>query len=333
MIKEFAFQWHITDLCNLRCKHCYQENFSKERDLSPDILRIILSDIENTLKSLDFDSLSINITGGEPLISPLFYPLLEVMEESKLINTVNIITNGIFLKNHFDKIIKFKKINEIKVSLEGATERTNDYIRGKGNFKIVLENINYIREKFPEFKNLVLMLTLAKYNYKEVKDIYYLAKSLDIKGIILERFIPLGEGKNIKDMTLGNLEWYEVVSQIADLEKVSIRDLLPYKAFYVDFAENTTYGALCNIGDESMALMPNGDVYPCRRLPIIIGNLLHERFIDVYYKLKKFREEITKDKLKGICHLCPIEDCIGCRALAYALTGDLYEEDFQCWKI
>ena len=25
---EFYFQWHITDACNLRCKHCYHESYS-----------------------------------------------------------------------------------------------------------------------------------------------------------------------------------------------------------------------------------------------------------------------------------------------------------------
>lgn len=34
--KKFVFQWHITHRCNLRCKHCYQEDYSE--DLEPDNL-------------------------------------------------------------------------------------------------------------------------------------------------------------------------------------------------------------------------------------------------------------------------------------------------------
>lgn len=26
--KEFYFQWHFLNKCNLRCKHCYQEGYT-----------------------------------------------------------------------------------------------------------------------------------------------------------------------------------------------------------------------------------------------------------------------------------------------------------------
>ena len=26
LVREFVLQWHIGDACNLKCKHCYQEN-------------------------------------------------------------------------------------------------------------------------------------------------------------------------------------------------------------------------------------------------------------------------------------------------------------------
>jgi hypothetical protein len=32
-------------------------------------------------------------------------------------------------------------------------------------------------------------------------------------------------------------------------------------------------GAFCDLGPSSMALMPDGTVYPCRRVPIAVGKL------------------------------------------------------------
>ncbi|MDP2968527.1 MAG: hypothetical protein Q8P64_04890, partial [Deltaproteobacteria bacterium] len=29
MKDTFHIQWHITNLCNLRCQHCYQDDFSR----------------------------------------------------------------------------------------------------------------------------------------------------------------------------------------------------------------------------------------------------------------------------------------------------------------
>ncbi|HRU32441.1 MAG TPA: radical SAM/SPASM domain-containing protein, partial [bacterium] len=75
MVKDFSFQWHITDLCNLRCRHCYQDRFDKERELPVEDCERIISDMVTSLEVSGYESLSINITGGEPLISPLLYPI------------------------------------------------------------------------------------------------------------------------------------------------------------------------------------------------------------------------------------------------------------------
>ncbi|PNV78865.1 radical SAM protein [Dictyoglomus turgidum] len=323
MGKEFSFQWHITDFCNLRCKHCYQDIFDRSRELTYDRLIHIIQDISGFLKEQGFERLSINITGGEPLIYPYINPILKALDEIDIIDEINIITNGIIMP---DIVLKgrYERLKYLKVSLEGAREETNDLIRGRGIFKRVignLKNTNY---------NFLLMFTLAKYNYRELDDMYRLSQNLGAKGFILERFIPLGEGSKIKDMVLNSKDWYQVVDRVATWADLTVEDLLPYKAFYIDFEENRILGALCNLG-ESCAVMPNGDVYPCRRFPLVLGNLSQESFSKIYPKILDFRANFTKGKLKGKCFLCAMEDCIGCRALSFSLFSDSFAEDYQCW--
>lgn len=323
MGKEFSFQWHITDFCNLRCKHCYQDIFDRSRELTYDRLIHIVQDISRFLKEQGFESLSINITGGEPLIYPYLNPLLRALNGINIINEVNIITNGIILP---DKVIKekYEKLKYLKFSLEGAREETNDLIRGNGSFKKVINNLKNTNHNF------LLMFTLAKYNYRELDDMYRISQKLGAKGFILERFIPLGEGAKIKDMVLNSKEWYEVVDRVATWADLTAEDLLPYKAFYIDFEENRILGAFCNLG-ESCAVMPNGDVYPCRRFPLVLGNLGQESFSKIYPKILDFKANFTKDKLKGKCSLCFVDDCMGCRALSFSLFSDSFAEDYQCW--
>jgi radical SAM protein with 4Fe4S-binding SPASM domain len=325
MGKEFSFQWHLTDLCNLRCKHCYQDNYDNRKDKSFDDIKKILYNLVNYFEDQNFETVSINLTGGEPFLFPHLIPLLEEIEKVQVIKDVNIITNGINLKD-INQLNRFKKLKYLKVSLEGAREKTNDFIRGEGVFKRVINNLGNISYPF------LLMFTLAKYNYKELDLMYRLAEQVGAKGFILERFIPLGEGNKIKEMVLSYKEWYEVVERVSFWIDGEVEDLLPYKAFYIDFEENTIWGALCNLG-ESCAIMPNGDIYPCRRFPLILGNALYDDFSIIYEKIVKFRENFSKDKLKGKCYLCPEPDCIGCRALSYSLFGDIYAEDIQCWKL
>ena len=46
-------------------------------------------------------------------------------------------------------------------------------------------------------------------------------------------------------------------------------------------------------------VMPNGDVLPCRRLPIVVGNLMEQTLFEIYYSselLWRLRDrcEVTK---------------------------------------
>ena len=64
-----VLQWHITHRCNLRCRHCYQEDFRSE--MGREELLDVLDKYERFLKERSLAG-HINLTGGEPLASPYF---------------------------------------------------------------------------------------------------------------------------------------------------------------------------------------------------------------------------------------------------------------------
>jgi radical SAM protein with 4Fe4S-binding SPASM domain len=114
-----------------------------------------------------------------------------------------------------------------------------------------------------------------------------------------------------------------------DGEKLS---LIPYQAFQVSFngEEPELLGAPCVIGEDGICVMPNGDVLPCRRFPISLGNLLTDSLKTIWEKSELLEQLRGKESLKGKCGRCKIEDCRGCRSLALALTGDYLSEDPHC---
>jgi sulfatase maturation enzyme AslB (radical SAM superfamily) len=65
--KWLLLQWHITDLCNLRCLHCYQPEYA-DKDITSAQQLSILTQYVKLLKKWNIKG-HINITGGEPLIS------------------------------------------------------------------------------------------------------------------------------------------------------------------------------------------------------------------------------------------------------------------------
>ncbi|MEO0106565.1 MAG: radical SAM protein [candidate division WOR-3 bacterium] len=327
--KFFGFQWHITNYCNLRCRHCYQSDFTRKDDLP---LKVIIDIIDKLSDSLKDSKILVNLTGGEPLLFKGLYNILDSFEKKENIETVNVITNGLFLDHKtIERLNSYKKIKELKVSLEAGESRLNDSIRGTGIFERVLKNINCALEKFK--KEIILMFTLGSYNYRGLKEMLKLGAKLKVNGVIIERFVPWGRGLEIKNEFLKPEEWRRVIKIIIEFTDLGLspEELLPYKAFHIYFnSEREVKGALCNLGDESMALMPNGDVYPCRRLPTKIGNILKDDFGEILLRLQIFKEILDRN-LKGKCKECRMKICLGCRALAYALTGDFYAEDPQCF--
>ena len=63
---EFYFQWHITDLCNLRCKHCYHEHYSQKGLDTDNLIKIGAHLCDASKKWGKIGSFS--ITGGEPFM-------------------------------------------------------------------------------------------------------------------------------------------------------------------------------------------------------------------------------------------------------------------------
>jgi len=327
-MKPFGFQWHITNYCNLRCKHCYQNEFTKKEDLDTETTKLIIKKIADALKDR---KLSINITGGEPVLREDIFEILEYISLFNNIKELYIITNAIPLdKNRINKLKKLSKLKALKISLEGSHPEINDSLRGKATFKKVLQNIELLKKSSMD---IILMFTLGSYNYHDLVQMLQFSKSSEAAAVIIERFVPLGQGQALKDCYLKRNEWLDVIKWVISYYglDVSPHDLLPYKAFWIELKnEKEVKGALCNLGDESMALMPNGDIYPCRRLPTKIGNILKDDFNEILLRLKILRESFDKN-LKGRCHDCVIPGCIGCRANAYSLTDDFYAEDQQCF--
>lgn len=124
----------LTNVCNLRCKHCYEWNENgyhhnmsddeKNKSLDFSIVKKCLDETKSK-KSMVY------LWGGEPFLYPEIKPLLErLCEENR---TVAICTNSIKIPEYIDTLCKFSDKLELLLALEGDKE-SNDELRGKGNY-------------------------------------------------------------------------------------------------------------------------------------------------------------------------------------------------------
>ena len=91
----------------------------------------------------------------------------------------------------------------------------------------------------------------------------------------------------------------------------------------------TTKGCLAGTG--VCFLSHEGEVFPCGYLPALAGDLRKQSFADVWNDSQVFHDLRDDDNLKGKCGCCEFRHvCMGCRARAYAATGDFLAEEPFC---
>jgi radical SAM protein with 4Fe4S-binding SPASM domain len=87
----------------------------------------------------------------------------------------------------------------------------------------------------------------------------------------------------------------------------------------------------CLAGTGVCFISHEGEVFPCGYLPAIAGDLRKQSFAEIWNDSSVFGQLRDDDNLKGKCGCCEFRHvCMGCRARAYAATGDFLAEEPFC---
>ncbi len=87
----------------------------------------------------------------------------------------------------------------------------------------------------------------------------------------------------------------------------------------------------CLAGSGVCFISHQGEVYPCGYLPVMAGDLKHQSFAEIWERSPIFQELRDTANLKGKCGCCEFRNvCMGCRARAFAATGDYLDEEPFC---
>jgi len=87
----------------------------------------------------------------------------------------------------------------------------------------------------------------------------------------------------------------------------------------------------CLAGTAVCFISNQGEVYPCGYLPALAGDLKRQRFADIWENSYVFNQLRDVNNLTGKCGCCEFKNvCMGCRARAYAATGDYLSEEPFC---
>ncbi|MBN1848689.1 MAG: radical SAM protein [Deltaproteobacteria bacterium] len=335
--RQMVLQWHITERCNWRCLHCYQEHYSDDELDFENLLDIkeqfvTLLDLMNQIKSPLKVSGHINISGGEPFIRQDFMDLLGVFKEDKGKYSFGILTNGSFIDSTVAKRLKQVGPAFVQVSMEGGAI-TNDKIRGSG---ATTKTISAIKNLKQEGIPSVISFTAHRGNFLEFPAVAGLGRDLGVAQVWSDRLIPEGSGAGLSEQLLSPDETKRFFELMYAVRKESLKsfcrtEISMHRALQFLVGGGRPYR--CAAGNYLVTVLPNGDVYPCRRMPIHVGNLQETPLVELYTSSEVFRALRNKDNISDEC-----KDCIywqkcrgGLRCLSYALTGNPFNADPGCW--
>lgn len=327
--KVFRVQWHVTERCNLKCIHCYQDKLCIKDELSLEETKKGLDMLKKTVEKWGMEC-EVSITGGEPFLRKDWFEICKYIEEKGFY--LSILSNGTLLGPDIIKKLKqLKSIRYIQISLDGGNKETHEFIRGKGNFDKAIESIKLLKKN--GFK-VATKFTVHKRNLSNLKEYLDLTKSLNVDFVSVARYIPWGNGKDILDYFLNKEEIkgvYELVLSYAEKNKGKIEYDVRRPLWILLKKEGNNVGGRCTAGLMGLTILPNGDILPCRPMGIVLGNILKNTFFEVWYLsdiLWKIRN--YKDWKCGKCE--NNFTCGGCLAISNAIHKDYFVEDDQCFK-
>jgi radical SAM protein with 4Fe4S-binding SPASM domain len=317
--------WNISKTCNLRCSHCYLD--AGER--GPGELSL-----EESYRLIDQLAAAGNhmliLTGGEPLMRRDIEQLAQRATAKGLLVVLG--TNGMLLTPQRVKSLQAAGVAGAGISLDSLDTEKHDGFRGvPGAWKGAVRGI---RECVTQGLPVLLQMTALPWNYQEISDMVAFAHSEGVTGFTLYFLVCTGRGEQLSDITPRQYE--EALASLVEAQQ-HYPDMMvrarcaPQIARLASQQESALMGnAGCLAARQYCRITPEGDVTPCPYLPLAAGSVRDRSFGDIWQSAPIF-QRLRQETPGGKCGVCDFrEACGGCRARAFALTGDLAGEDPWC---
>jgi AdoMet-dependent heme synthase len=336
--------WELTARCNLKCVHCRAEAGAEAAsgELPTEDVLAAARDIREAGDPI------LVLTGGEPLVRDDFFDIARFC--GGLFSRVALATNGTLVDAALARRIVEAGIRRISVSLDGATAASHDAFRGvPGSFERTLQGYDALSAAGA---SLQINATLTRRNAAEMEALLQLALARRAEAFHVFALVPVGCGARLSDGVRLNPRELESFLRWLLARSVELADRLHIKAtcapqYYRIMREAGGTGAPrpvggaahgmhavsrgCLAGSGVCFVSRTGDVQPCGYLPIPVGNVRSQRFADIWRGSEVFSSLRSPAQLRGKCGRCGYRKlCAGCRARAFAETGDFLAEDPDC---
>ncbi|HEX2973998.1 MAG TPA: radical SAM protein [Tepidisphaeraceae bacterium] len=347
--------WETTAGCNLACVHCRRLDVARsicQDDLTTAHALGLIRSLPQTGRPI------LVFSGGEPLMRPDLFDLAS--EATRLGLPIALATNGTIMNEAIAQRVVDVGFRRVSISFDGPDASTHDRFRGiDGAFESSVRGFTLLRQ---HGMSTQINTTVAKHNYQKLDAMYDLALKLGADALHIFMLVPVGCGMSLsQDIMLTPDEYENALNWIYDrsLEgKLHLKATCaphyfrvmrqrakqdgrpmpasahPHRSMAPHGTQHSAMTAMtkgCLAGQSVCFVSHQGDVFPCGYLPVSSGNVKTTPFPTIWNDSPIFRDLRDDSKLQGKCGLCEYKKvCMGCRARAYAMTGDYLAEEPNC---
>lgn len=336
-------QFEVTGKCNMRCQHCRAWNEPKKE--------LPLGVIKNILDFASMESeegFGVTISGGEPFIRNDLEEIVQLVASSSA-SLMAITTNGsLCTEKKLRKVLNAKGDVRtiIQVSLDSANAEDHNYFRGYP--RAYVRALLSLKRAQDLGLSTAIRATIRSGQIHSMEALVHLAHKLNIGTISFGTVVPFGRAVG-NSLGMNSVEKKEFLLEVTRLKKdfvsaIQVDTEDPLKLSLecndvwglcdVDPEDDLSFGG-CTAGITTFNVTSDGIITPCAVLPckILDANGKKPSSIKEEYEQSQTVKELLSRKLQGKCGSCRHKrTCGGCRAIPFALTGELMGEDSTCWN-
>jgi mycofactocin radical SAM maturase len=318
--------WELTYACNLACRHCLSSSGRRDPgELSTDEAKGIIDELEA------MQVFYVNIGGGEPTIRPDFWELLDYATDHHV--GVKFSTNGPRITSLVAARLAAEEYVDVQVSLDGATAKVNDAVRGPGTYDTAIRAIeNLAGAGFVGFK---VSVVCTRQNVSQLDAFAALCKRYGAQ-LRLTRLRPSGRGADVwaelHPTAEQQLELYHWL--LAHGGTVLTGDSFFHLGGYGDPLPGLN---MCGAGRVVCLIDPVGDVYACPfaiHEAFLAGNVRSQGGFRRVWRDSPLFLALREPQSGGPCESCSAYDRCrgGCMAAKFFTGLPLAGPDPECVK-
>lgn len=320
----------LTERCNLRCRHCI--NHSPDRTCQRSARTLTHAVLERLREDFAHASYFGFVHGGESLAVPILFDVLDAIRFARAgaPTVVHLLSNGMLLTPRHATRLVDAGVSSISVSIDGATAKTNDFIREGSRLETILEHVRSITAMRAERKldlRVGVSCVVTSENLHELSALTHLAADLDVDWVKLEELVPSTEQAHAMMVDAGASQIREAIEGAMGAGRS--RGLVmvdhtnpprvwrckleqsPEMASFLDADQYANRSEIhpCRAAWEHACVDPNGDVRSASFHGPVLGNVMAETLVELWNGAVA-RSERVRSRLERLCGSGPVT-CLG----------------------